>query len=82
MSRYAQAHVKTNGPGDARPTALQIIQDEKLVGELTDKVFVVTGVSSGIGVETTRALYATSGHVFGTVRDLKKGNSNRLIISP
>lgn len=73
MSRYAEAHKKTAGPGDARPTALQIVEDEGLVGKLTDKVFVVTGVSSGIGIETMRALYATGGHVFGTVRDAAKG---------
>lgn len=68
MSRYAKAHEKTQGPGDARPTALQIVEDEGLIGKLTDMVFLVTGVSSGIGVETMRALYATGGHVFGTVR--------------
>ena len=70
MSRYAEAHRldKIAGPGDARPTALQIVEDEGLTGKLTDKVFLVTGVSSGIGVETLRALYATGGHVFGTVR--------------
>lgn len=73
MSRYAEAHKDTKGPGDARPTALQIVEDEGLVGKLTDKVFVVTGVSSGIGIETMRALYATGGHVFGTARNLEKG---------
>ncbi|KAK3075246.1 hypothetical protein LTR53_001611 [Teratosphaeriaceae sp. CCFEE 6253] len=73
MSRYASAHENTKGPGDARPTALQIVEDEGLVGQLSDKVFLVTGVSGGIGVETMRALYATGGHVFGTVRNLEKG---------
>ncbi|KAK4501684.1 hypothetical protein PRZ48_007493 [Zasmidium cellare] len=73
MSRYAEAHANNKGPGDARPTALQIVKDEDLIGKLTDKVFVVTGVSSGIGVETLRALHATGGHVFGTVRDVAKG---------
>lgn len=73
MSRYADAHKDTKGPGDARPTAIQILEDEGLVGKLTDKVFLVTGVSSGIGIETMRALYATGGHVFGTVRNLEKG---------
>ena len=68
MSRYAKAHADTKGPGDARPTALQIVEDEGLDGKLADKVFLVTGVSNGIGVETMRALYATGGHVFGTVR--------------
>lgn len=75
MSRYAEAHKpeNTKGPGDARPTALQIVEDEGFTGKLPDKVFVVTGVSSGIGVETMRAFYATGGHVFGTVRNMEKG---------
>jgi hypothetical protein len=53
-SRYAEAHKEENlaGPGDARPTALKIIQDENLVGKMTDKVFLVTGCSAGIGPET------------------------------
>lgn len=72
-NRYTAAHQNTQGPGDARPTALQIVKDENLVGKLTDKVFVVTGVSSGIGIETMRALYATGAHVFGTVRNVAKG---------
>ncbi|KAF7194227.1 Oxidoreductase calI, partial [Pseudocercospora fuligena] len=77
MSRYAQAHVPANtkGPGDARPTAIHIVQDEGLTGKLNDKVFVVTGVSSGIGIETMRALYSTGGHVFGTVRNIPKGQA-------
>lgn len=73
MSRYAQAHQNPAGVGDARPTALQIIEDEGLIGKLTDKVFLVTGVSNGIGIETMRALYATGGHVFGAVRNMEKG---------
>lgn len=76
MSRYADAHKTPRGPGDARPTALQVVEDEGFVGKLTDKVFLVTGVSSGIGVETMRALYATGGHVFGTVRNMEKGRAN------
>jgi NAD(P)-dependent dehydrogenase (short-subunit alcohol dehydrogenase family) len=75
MSRYAAAHANLNGPGDARPTALQIIEDEGLTGKLTDKVFLVTGVSSGIGIETLRALYATGAHVIGTVRNMEKGKA-------
>jgi NAD(P)-dependent dehydrogenase (short-subunit alcohol dehydrogenase family) len=75
-NKYTEAHKLANlhGPGDARPTALQIIQDEGLVGKLLDKVFIVTGASSGIGRETGRALAATGGKVFLTVRDLKKGD--------
>ncbi|KAI0407178.1 putative oxidoreductase,short chain dehydrogenase [Xylaria palmicola] len=75
MSRYAEAHKKTAGPGDARPTALQIVKDEGREGTLADKVFLVTGCSSGIGIETGRALAATGGKVFLAVRDLEKGKA-------
>ena len=52
MSRYAEAHKIANlaGAGDARPVALQVIEDEGLTGKLSDKVFLITGVSSGIGI--------------------------------
>jgi len=75
MSRYAAAHATLKGPGDARPTALQIVEDENLTNNLTDKVFLVTGVSSGIGIETLRAMYATGAHVIGTVRNMDKGKA-------
>ncbi|KAJ3566307.1 hypothetical protein NPX13_g7181 [Xylaria arbuscula] len=75
MSRYAESHLNTSGPGDARPTALQIIQDEGLEGALQDRVFLITGVSSGIGIETGRAIAATGAKVFLTARDLKKGQA-------
>ena len=74
MSRYAEVYKNESGAGDARPTAMDIVRDEGLVGKLKDKVFVVTGVSSGIGIETLRALYATGGHVFGTARNMEKGD--------
>jgi NAD(P)-dependent dehydrogenase (short-subunit alcohol dehydrogenase family) len=52
---------------------MDVIQDEDLVGQLSDKVMLVTGVSSGIGIETLRALHATGATVYGTVRNLLKG---------
>lgn len=52
---------------------MAIIEDEQLVNKLTDKVILITGCSSGIGVETARALHATGAHLFLTVRDMKKG---------
>ena len=75
--KYSEVHQVSNlrGPGDTRPTALQIIKDEGLEGKMTDKVFIVTGASAGIGVETGRALAATGGKVFLTARDLKKGEA-------
>jgi NAD(P)-dependent dehydrogenase (short-subunit alcohol dehydrogenase family) len=39
------------------------------------KVILITGASSGIGVETARALYATGAHLFLPVRDVSKGQA-------
>ena len=72
MSRYTEAHISPQGPGDARPTALQIVHDEGLEGKLRDKVIVITGTSSGIGIETARALASTGARLFLTARDLTK----------
>lgn len=67
--RYAQVHLHPNGPGDARPTALQIIKDEGVQGKWEDKVVLITGCSSGLGVETARALATTSATLYLTARD-------------
>ncbi|KAF5981916.1 reductase [Fusarium coicis] len=75
MSRYADAHKNTCGPGDARPTALQIVRDEGLEGALTDKAFLITGTSAGIGVEVGCAIAATGARIFLAVRDLEKGKA-------
>ncbi|CAK7271828.1 hypothetical protein SEPCBS57363_004822 [Sporothrix epigloea] len=74
MSRYAAVHANDalNGPGDARPTALDIIQDENRVNDLAGKVAVVSGCSSGLGPPTTEALLATGATVYCTARDIEK----------
>ncbi|KAF7931209.1 hypothetical protein EAE99_003680 [Botrytis elliptica] len=76
MNRYAASHINPQGPGDSRPTALQIIQDESLIGTLAGKVIVLTGSASGIGLETARALSATGATLFLTVRDIKKAETS------
>lgn len=74
-SKYAASHVEPKGPGDARPTALQIVQDEGLEGKLGGKVFLITGCSSGIGVETARALAKTGAKLYLTARDIPRTES-------
>lgn len=75
MSPYAAAHANPQGAGDARPTALQIICDESLEGKLVGKMIVITGATSGIGLETARALSATGATLLLTARDMKKAEA-------
>lgn len=72
MSPYSEAHANPNGPGDARPTAMQIIKDEGMIDALKGQAIVITGISSGIGVETARALAATGADLFLTARNVSK----------
>ena len=62
-----------DGPGDGRPTASQIVEDNDLVDGLQGKVILVTGCSSGLGIETARALKTTGAKLFVTARNQKKG---------
>ncbi|EHK20559.1 uncharacterized protein TRIVIDRAFT_69086 [Trichoderma virens Gv29-8] len=80
MDRYAAAHASRNGPGDARPTALQIIADEYQYGNtdeacFSELVIVITGATSGIGYETARALYSAGAKLLITARDANKAKS-------
>ncbi|KAF7554382.1 hypothetical protein G7Z17_g2990 [Cylindrodendrum hubeiense] len=75
MSPYAAAHANPEGPGDSRPTSLQIVSDNAMEGKLVGKVAVITGVSAGLGIETTRALAATGARLILTARDLAKAKT-------
>ncbi|KAJ5632713.1 hypothetical protein N7490_009052 [Penicillium lividum] len=68
-------HQEPNGPGDARPTASQIIEDEQLNGQWPDKTVLITGCSSGIGIETAKALFKTGATIYVTARDVNKAKS-------
>jgi NAD(P)-dependent dehydrogenase (short-subunit alcohol dehydrogenase family) len=72
MSRYSDSHSEPKGAGDTRPTALQIIHDEQLEGKLSGKVVVITGATSGIGLETARALATTGATLYLTGRNIAK----------
>ena len=75
MSRYASAFANPAGPGDARPTALQIVKDEGAEGKLAGKTIVITGISSGLGIETARALSHTGARLILIARDIFKAKS-------
>lgn len=74
-SQYAAAFAQSHGPGDTRPTAEQIVQDEGLVGRWADKVVMITGCSSGIGIETAKALAKTGAKLYLTARNLEKARN-------
>ncbi|GAB1198423.1 hypothetical protein APSETT444_007742 [Aspergillus pseudonomiae] len=57
---------------NCHPTALEIIKSNGLEGKLQDKVILITGCSSGIGIDTARALSVTGATLYLTARDLKK----------
>ncbi|KAI1122469.1 putative short-chain dehydrogenase [Nemania abortiva] len=69
---YAKQHEDLKGAGDQRPTAMQVLEDNNLIQAWSDKVVLITGATSGIGIETARAMYATGARVFVMVRDIKK----------
>ncbi|KAI0440510.1 hypothetical protein F4803DRAFT_526986 [Xylaria telfairii] len=74
-SRYVSVHETPNGPGDTRPTAIQIIKDEGLEGKLVGQTILITGCSAGIGIETSRALYLTGATLYLTARNLEKAKT-------
>lgn len=72
MSQSAAAPADTRNMENALPTALQVIHKEALEDKLVGKVIVITGATSGIGLETARALSITGATLVLTARDLKK----------
>ncbi|KAI1371145.1 hypothetical protein F4677DRAFT_319565 [Hypoxylon crocopeplum] len=69
-SRYAAVHQLPRGPGDLRPTAINIIRHEDLEQRLSDKVVFVTECSSGIGAETALAFFLTGATLYLTAQSL------------
>jgi len=57
---------------NSKSTADQVLSGIDLKG----KLFLITGVSSGIGLETARSLVAHGASVIGTVRDIVKAESS------
>ncbi|PYI11233.1 NAD(P)-binding protein [Aspergillus sclerotiicarbonarius CBS 121057] len=72
---YYEQHVNARGAGDDRPTALQIVADNRVFNEWHDKVVLITGATGEIGLETAIALHSTGAHVFITARHLCQGKA-------
>ncbi|KAJ5099274.1 short-chain dehydrogenase [Penicillium argentinense] len=72
---YSNPPITKRPPGDARPTALQIVKDAGCEDALIGKVILITGCSSGLGIETARALYHTGATLYLTARDMEKAKS-------
>ncbi|KAB5533382.1 short-chain dehydrogenase [Coniochaeta sp. 2T2.1] len=76
LAPYAKEHAVLRGPGDARPTAAQIVKDQGLVAspDWIGRVVLITGCSpGGLGLETAKAIHLTAADVYMTVRDVAKG---------
>lgn len=84
MSKYAAIHANPQGPGDARPTALQILEDENIGTKLQDKVIFITGCSSGVGTATAKAFFTTGATLYLTARNLTKAKEalGNMVSSP
>ncbi|CAF5126288.1 unnamed protein product, partial [Rotaria sp. Silwood1] len=55
----------------SKPTALEVVKG--LNAKLHGKVVIITGATSGIGIETARALASANAHIIITARDKNKG---------
>ena len=76
LAPYTEQHQDPQGPGDARPTAVQIIKDQGLIASPSwaGRVVLITGCSAGgLGPETAKAIHLTGADVFITARDVAKG---------
>ncbi|KAH8597331.1 short-chain dehydrogenase [Bisporella sp. PMI_857] len=72
---YSCVHACPNGPGDARPTAHQIVQDESSVALLAGKTVLITGCTSHIGVEIARTLHITGAILYLATRNPEKAKT-------
>jgi len=61
MSDYSHLFANPKGPGDARPTALQIVEDNNLIGKLSANVALVTGVVRNPSIQRLFGLVSRMG---------------------
>ncbi|KAI1734667.1 NAD(P)-binding protein [Xylaria scruposa] len=76
IAPYAELFKDPKGPGDIRPTAAKIVEDQGLVDspEWKGRVVLITGCSpGGLGPETAKAIRLTGADIYITNRDINKG---------
>lgn len=72
---YLARFTNPSGPGDQRPTAVEIIRDQRAEGKLSGKVILITGGTGGLGLETAKSLHLTGAKVIITARSEEKGKA-------
>ncbi|KAI0467424.1 NAD(P)-binding protein [Xylaria cf. heliscus] len=77
IAPYAELFTDPKGPGDIRPTAAKIVEDQGLVNspDWKGRVVLITGCSpgGGLGPETAKAIRLTGADIYITNRDINKG---------
>lgn len=72
---YLERFSDPQGPGDQRPTAVEVVKDQNAEGKLQGKVILITGGTGGLGLETAKALRLTGARIFVTARSEEKGKA-------
>jgi len=72
---YLERFKDPQGPGDKRPTAVEVIKDQNAKGKLEGKVILITGGTGGLGLETAKVLQLTGAKIFVTARSVEKGKT-------
>lgn len=63
IAPYFDLHQNATGPGDQRPSAMQVVQEQDLFGKLGHVNILVTGGNSGLGWQTVKALHTTGAQI-------------------
>ncbi|VUC36587.1 unnamed protein product [Clonostachys rosea] len=74
-SPYTEQYANPQGPNDGRPTGSQIIKDYGLENRFSGRVALVTGATSGIGLEAARAIHETGADIYIAALEATKAHN-------